>query len=116
MTSLVSHVRPFDCERVEVGYVGRRAVGPEKGKFGCPKCGRQFVAPTEPEPVCLRCRVVAMTICRRCDHPRPWVSAKRQYCKPCMDFLKFRQSGGLSATPTGRLSDRPSRARRVPGT
>ena len=88
---------------------------PQKGKFACPKCGRRFVAPTDPEPVCRRCRVLAVTVCRRCDHSRPWASSGLQYCKACVDFVKFHRGGGISETPTGRLSDRRSRARRVGG-
>ena len=87
----------------------------QKGKFACPECGRRFVAPTDPEPVCRRCRVIAVTVCRRCDHSRPWASSGLQYCKPCVDFVKFHRGGGISETPAGRLSDRRSRARRVGG-
>lgn len=84
-----------------------------KGSFQCPTCGRRFIAPTTPHPRCRTCRNEAHTICRRCNHVRPWASTKLQYCQPCIDFVTFHKSGGISETPTGRLSDRPSRARRL---
>lgn len=86
---------------------------PVKAAFQCPTCSRRFIATTTPPPQCRTCRTEALTICRRCDHVRPWASQKLQYCQPCIDFVTFHKSGGISETPIGRLSDRPSRARRL---
>ena len=86
-----------------------------KGKFVCPSCSHRFIAAIEPWPTCRRCHVSVESICRRCDHVRPWASAGLQYCGPCVDFIKFRQGGGISETSAGRLSARRSRAVRLFG-
>lgn len=83
------------------------------GKYKCPTCGREFVARIKSEPICRKCKVQASTVCRRCNHARKLASRRLQYCQSCIDFVKFQKSGEISATPTGRLADRPSRARRL---
>lgn len=86
-----------------------------KGKFVCPSCSRRFIAAIKPRPTCRRCSVHVESICRRCDHVRPWMSISLQYCGPCVDFIKFRKGGGISETSAGRLSARRSRAVRLFG-
>ena len=96
-----------------------RATAPDseqpKAQYKCPTCGRKFVTKVEPDVKCRKCKVPALTICRRCKHARPWAFPTLQICKPCGDFLNFRASGGLTDTPTGRLSDRISRAQHWTG-
>lgn len=87
----------------------KNAGKPAKGKYLCSRCGKQFVADVQPDVQCRTCRVSATPVCRRCGHARPWQSTLKQLCKPCVDFAILHESGGLTSTPTGRLSDRPSR-------
>ena len=84
-----------------------------RGRYRCPQCRREFTAPASGAPTCRSCGAVALTLCRRCRRPRAWASRRLQWCAACIDFVQFQGSGSITSTPTGRLSDRPSRARRL---
>ena len=86
-----------------------------KGKYRCPKCGKDFVAVAAQTVQCHKCSVHAVPVCRRCNHARVWASPSLQLCRSCVDFALLQSSGGLTSTPTGRLSDRPSRAKHWTG-
>ena len=86
-----------------------------KGRYKCPSCGRHFVTPVSEIVRCRKCKVAALTVCRRGGHARDWKSGSLQMCKPCVDFAVLHASGGLTSTPTGRLSDRSSRAQNWTG-